>query len=167
MVEMTRTIAIRTDHPSERGNVGLEEQLRSTSDTLLTALEELGTLERLKREIELGDPALVAISTRIEEIAEQVLGASVAQRDLTEQVATEVDDGVRDAHGPSIARTPAPTVTGQPLTAAGILHDWREAETELADAEPGSQQEADLEARCDDLRRQYRRVFEETFRRPN
>jgi len=147
--------------------MGLEAQLRSTSDTLLAALEELGTLERRKREMEPGDPALVAISTRIEEIAEQVLGASAAQRDLTEQLSTEVNEGVRDAHGPSIARTPVPTVTGRSLTAAEILHDWRQAETERAGAEPGSEQEADLQARCDDLRGQYRRGFEETFGRHN
>ena len=146
--------------------MGLEGQLRSTSDTLLVALDELGTLERRKRDMAPGDPGLVAISTRIEEIAEQVLGASVAQRDLTEQVTSEVQEGSREPHGPSIAQTPPPDL-GHALTAAEILGEWRLAEAQLAGAVPGSQQAAHLEAQCDDLRRRYRAVFQENLRRPN
>jgi hypothetical protein len=146
--------------------MGLEGQLRSTSDTLLTALEELGTLERRKREMQPGDPALVTISTRIEEIAEQVLGASVAQRDLTEQVSSEVQEGSREPSGPSIAQTPS-TETGRPMTAAEILREWRLAEGDLAGAAPGSEQEAHLRAQCEDLRRRYLAVFQENLRRPN
>ena len=57
--------------------------LRETSDALLRDLDVLVTIEEEKRSLEPGDPRLVELAARVEEIARRVLAGTARQHDLT------------------------------------------------------------------------------------
>jgi hypothetical protein len=125
-------------------------QLRTTSDLLLLDLEALGDLEEQKRLIEHGDPKLVDLAARIEEIAHRVLAGSRRQRELTEVVTQQAEDGTVES-----------TATIETMrSAAAILAEWRDAERAADDAPEGSRERADAEALIDRLREEYRVAFE-------
>ncbi|HEX3428055.1 MAG TPA: hypothetical protein VHS36_04550 [Candidatus Limnocylindrales bacterium] len=128
------------------------QALRETSDALLRDLDVLSTIEEQKRVLEPGDPQLVELATRIEEIAQRVLVGSVRQRRLTEVVNTEVRRGSPGAPDASIADTPRPI--------QAILADWRQAERRLAVATPGSAEALEAEALVNGLREEYRQAHE-------
>ena len=71
--------------------------LRETSDALLRDLDVLVTIEEEKRSLEPGDPRLVELAERIEEIARRVLAATTRQHDLTRVVNRQVDAGSPNA----------------------------------------------------------------------
>ena len=103
--------------------------LRATSDALLRDLDVLVTIEEEKRSLEPGDPRLVELAARIEEIARRVLEGTTRQHDLTRVVNAQVEAG--SPHAPD-----APIEdTARPIQA--VLSDWRDAERRAAAAEPG------------------------------
>lgn len=128
------------------------QALRATSDALLRDLEVLSTIEEEKRLLEPGDPRLVQLAARIEEIAQRVLVGSVRQRQLTEVVITQVETGSPDAPDAPIEATPRPM--------QAILSDWRDAERRAAAAAAGSAEAAEAEALVSRLRDEYRRAHE-------
>jgi hypothetical protein len=128
------------------------QALRATSDALLRDLEVLATIEEEKRSLEPGDPRLVQLAARIEEIAQRVLVGSVRQRKLTEVVSDQVEAGSPDAPNGPIGDTPRPMQV--------ILAEWREAERRLVAADPGSAEAAEAEAIVSSLRDEYRRAHE-------
>jgi len=127
------------------------EALRATSDALLRDLEVLGAIEEEKRTIPAGDPRLIELAARIEQIAQRLLGWTTEQRQLSEAAHEEVSAGAVDA-AVAIEETPRPM--------AAILADWREAERRAAALEPDSADATEAAALVDALRKEYRRAFE-------
>ena len=128
------------------------QALRETSDALLRDLDVLSTIEEEKRSLEPGDPRLVQLASRIEEIAQRVLVGSVRQRQLTEEITDQVEAGSPQAPDAPIEDTPRPM--------QAILADWREAERRAAAALPGSAEAAEAEALVSRLRDEYRRAHQ-------
>ena len=125
-------------------------ELRATSDLLLLDLEALGDLEEQKRLTPHGDPKLVDLAARIEEIAQRLLQGSRRQRELTEAVTDAADAGKVDVTA---------TIDTQRSVSA-ILTDWREAERLAAEAAPGSPERANAETMAERFRDEYRVAFE-------
>lgn len=121
--------------------------LRATSDTLLRDLEVLETLEEEKRTIPADDPGMLELSGRIEELAQRVLSTSVHQRELSEHIAEHATSAV-------------PTIEETPRSLASVLSEWREAERQLAQAEPGSPEALEAEAQVEQARLAYRRAYD-------
>jgi hypothetical protein len=128
------------------------QALRETSDALLRDLDVLSTIEEEKRSLEPGDPRLVNLAARIEEIAQRVLVGSVRQRQLTEVVVAQVETGSPEAPAAPIEDTPRPMQS--------ILADWRDAERRAAAATPGSAEAAEAEALVTRLRDEYRKAHQ-------
>ncbi|HZC33553.1 MAG TPA: hypothetical protein VE640_09740 [Candidatus Bathyarchaeia archaeon] len=128
------------------------QALRETSDALLRDLDVLSTIEEEKRTLEPGDPRLVQLAGRIEEIAQRVLVGSVRQRQLTEVVIAQVEAASPDAPDAPIEQTPRPI--------QAILAEWRDAERRAAAAAPGSAEASEAEALVGRLRDEYRRAHE-------
>src|SRR6266853_2325053 len=114
------------------------QALRETFDALLRDLDVLSTIEEEKRTLEPGDPRLVQLAARIEEIAQRVLVGSVRQRQLTEVVIAQVEAASPDAPDVPIEETPR--------SIQAILAEWREAERRVAAAAPGSAEATEAEA---------------------
>ena len=130
--------------------------LRETSDALLRDLDVLVAIEEEKRTLEPGDPRLVELAERIEEIARRVLDSTSRQHRLTRVVNAQVDRGSPDAPDTTIDETPRPI--------QAVLADWREAERRAAAAAPGSAEAAEADALVDRLRGEYRRAHEAAAR---
>jgi len=126
--------------------------LRETSDALLRDLEVLATIEEENRELQPGDPRLVELAGRVEEVAQRVLAGTVRQHQLTQAANADVEAGAPDAPDRSIAETP------RSITA--ILAEWRDAERRAAAAEPDSADAVEANALVDALREEYRRAYE-------
>jgi len=131
------------------------DALRATSDALLRDLDALGAIEEEKRSIPAGDPRLVELAERVEQIAYRLLGRTTDQRELAETAREEVAAGTMDAAS-AIDETHRPMAT--------ILAEWREAERRSAAFEPDSADATEAAAHVDALRREYRRAFEATQR---
>lgn len=126
--------------------------LRETSDALLRDLDVLVAIEEEKRTLEPGDPRLVELAERVDELALRVLGSSGRQRELTRVAKAQVDAGSPAApDGPIDA-------TERPLFA--ILTEWRDAERQAAAAAPGSSERIEATALVDRLRDEYRAAQE-------
>jgi hypothetical protein len=130
--------------------------LRETSDALLRDLDVLVAIEEEKRTLEPGDPRLVELAARIEEIARRVLDSTARQHDLTRVVNAQVDAGSPNAPEATIEETPRPI--------EAILADWREAERRASAAASGSAEAAEANALVDRLRGEYRRAHEAAAR---
>ena len=128
------------------------QALRETSDALLRDLDVLSTIEEEKRTLEPGDPRLVQLAARIEEIAQRVLVGSVRQRQLTEVVIAQVESA-----SPEAPKAPIEEIR-RPIQA--ILAEWRDAERRVAAATPGSVEATESEALVGRLRDEYRRAHE-------
>jgi hypothetical protein len=128
------------------------DALRETSDALLRDLDVLVTIEEEKRSLEPGDPRLVALAERIEEIARRVLEGTERQHDLTRVVNAQVAADLPRAPDASIDDTVRPI--------QAVLVDWRDAERRAAGATPGSAEAAEANALVDSLREEYRRAHE-------
>jgi hypothetical protein len=125
-------------------------ELRATSDLLLLDLEALGQLEEQKRGIPHGDPKLVDLAARIEEIAERLLHGSRRQRELTEEVTEAAQTGeVEETNTIEAMRS-----------VSAILADWREAERVASLATPGSAEQAEASSMAARFRDEYRRAFD-------
>jgi hypothetical protein len=130
--------------------------LRETSDALLRDLDVLVTIEEEKRWLEPGDPRLVELAERIEEIARRILAGSARQHNLTKTVNAQVEAGSARAPEASIDETPRPI--------QAILADWREAERRAIAADSGSAEAAEANALVDRLRDEYRRAHDAAAR---
>ena len=128
------------------------QALRQTSDALLRDLEVLTTIEEEKRTLTPGDPRLVELAGRIQEIAERVLSGTVRQHQLSQVVNVQVERNSPDAPTAPIEATP------RALTA--ILAEWRDAERRLASADPDSADAAEARALTEALRDEYRRAYD-------
>jgi hypothetical protein len=131
----------------------VRKQLRATSDELLQDLEVLITLEQEKRDIPADDERLVALAARIDEIAARVTRHTADERELAESLNRAAVAGETEAT--AIEATP-------PRPIATILADWRSAERQASDAEAGSPERLEADARVDALRAEYRRAYEAT-----
>jgi hypothetical protein len=148
-----RLTATQGCHGAARGDaVETGNALRETSDALLRDLDVLVTIEEEKRSLEPGDPRLVELAARIEEIAARILAATTRQHDLTREINHQVDAGSPDAPDASIDETVRPI--------QAILADWRDAERRAIAAEPGSAEAAEANALVDRLREEYRRAHD-------
>ena len=136
--------------------VDATSELRTTSDILLLDLEALADLEDQKRSTPHDDPKLVDLATRIEELAQRVLAASRRQRQLSESVTEATESG----------EIPGSETIETMRTASAILADWREAERLGQEAEPGSPERSEAEAKVASYREEYRRAFEAARRNP-
>ena len=132
------------------------QALRETSDALLRDLTVLTALEEEKRGLQPGDPRLVELAGRVEEIAERVLGGTVRQHQLTQAANVQVELGAPTA--------PTGTIEQTTRTLTAILAEWREAERRAADAEPDSADAIEARALAAALRDEYRRTYESTKR---
>ncbi len=130
--------------------------LRETSDGLLRDLEVLVTIEEEKRSLEPGDPRLVELAARIEEIAGRILAATTRQHDLSRIVNGQVEAGSPNAPDTSIENTVRPI--------QAVLADWRDAERRALAADAGSAEAAEANALVDRLREEYRRAHEAAAR---
>jgi hypothetical protein len=130
--------------------------LRQTSDALMRDLDVLAALEEEKRGLAPGDPRLVELAGRIEDIAERILSGSIRQHQLTESANAQVESGA------DTAPTKPIEATSRPIGA--ILADWREAERRSMDAVPGSAEASESRALVDALRDEYRRAYDSARR---
>ena len=131
--------------------------LRETSDALMRDLEVLSTLEQEKRGLDPGDPKLVELAGRIQEIATRVLAGSIREHQLTQAGNVQIAAGSVTA--------PTKTIEETPRAAAEILAEWREAERRATDADPDSAEAAEARALAGALRDEYQRAYDETSRR--
>ena len=130
--------------------VDASNELRTTSDIILLDLQALADLEEQKRGTPQGDPKLVDLAAKVEELAQRVLAGTRRQRRLTEAVNDAADSG---------ELVPTDTIDAMRSVSA-ILTEWREAERGLRDTPPDSLERAEAEAVVDRLREEYRMAFE-------
>ena len=116
------------------------------------------TIEDEKRGLAPGDPRLVELAGRIEEIAERILAGTVRQHQLSQVANVQVESGAAEAPTTPIDETP------RALTA--VLAEWRDAERRSVAAEPNSAEAAEARALVDALREEYRRGYEAARRGP-
>lgn len=127
--------------------------LRATSDALMRDLEVLSAIEDEKRTLPAGDPRLVDLAQRVEDIARRVLSSTVRQRKLTEV-------GNEQAEAATTGTTVA-SIDETPRSIPDILAEWRAAERRAAAAEPGSAEASEARALGDHHREEYRRALAE------
>ena len=125
------------------------EILRGTSDQLVIAIGETGTLEARKRGVHPSDPGFPALALAVRRAAERVL--ELARQE--ELVARDLQDKASTATLPPIERmTPAKEL-------GRILDEWRAVEHQLLAADAGSTQATELQARFEELRERYARAL--------
>ena len=139
---------------TEGALVDTSAKLRTTSDLLLLDLQALGDLEEQKRLTPHGDPKLVDLAEKIEDLAHRVLAASRRQRELSETINEAAVSG--DVQ-------PEESIAGI-RSASVILADWREAERAVRDATPGSVQAIEAQEMVERFREEYRAAFESARR---
>lgn len=130
----------------------LATQLRTTSDTLLQALDRLAELETEKRQLQPGDPRLVELARTVERISNEITGLTGAQREMTETENALVSAGSASAPTHSIEDTTRPL--------AVVLEEWRRTERDLEALPEDSDERQRLRARSQELKAEYRRGFE-------
>ena len=133
--------------------MGIEADLRETSDGLLTALNQLSELEAQKRTLVPGSPEFVALSRRIADLSAVVLRGTEHEVDLAETLAEQRASGTTDAE-------PIDAIAPATRDLQVILDEWRTAERQLGQAAPGSAEAAEAAAAVRHLREEYRVAFE-------
>jgi len=128
------------------------EALRETSDALMRDLDALATMEGEKRQLQPGDPKILELAARVEELAARVLAGTTYQRRLSELGDTQI------ARGSPAAPTEPIEESERPIEL--ILAEWREAERGLASAPPDSVEETEARVRVRRLRDEYRKAHE-------
>jgi hypothetical protein len=132
-----------------------EPQLRETSDLMLAKLAHLAELEGRKRQLEPGSDEFVEMAREVEALALELLGTTQAQTQLAGETKRLADAGAADRPTTPIAEvepTRDPTL---------ILAEWREAERQLGELEPGSPLIEQLRSQIEGFRAEYRRAFEQ------
>jgi hypothetical protein len=133
--------------------MSLERELRDTSDSLMRALDQLRDLEARKRDEPTGSETFVELAQRVEELAIDVLRRSEREVSLAE------DTGERREAGGGVGRTINEVPTSE-RDLASILGEWREAERQLAAADPASLESSVAAAEVRRLREEYRIAHE-------
>ena len=128
------------------------ESLRSVSDALLHDLEALVNAEQEKRNVSPDDPRLVELAAEVDGIARRVLGLTERQQDIATDVHEQATEGGPDA--------PTETIEETPRTIGVILAEWRAAERDALNADPGSVEANAARKAADRLREEYRRAYE-------
>lgn len=138
--------------------MSIDPELRAASDALLANLDRLRALEEEKRSLPLGSPRLVELAGEIEQLAATVLGASDIQENLARLTRTMVLEGEAPADGSIETMDAARDVHS-------VLADWREAERQLAEYSPDSQEAGSLRAQIEIFKMEYRRALDAATRR--
>lgn len=138
--------------------MSIEPELRATSDAMLASLDRLRELEMEKRKTALESPRLVELSEEIERLARDVLGASDVQSDLARLAREQVDEGQLSGSESIDGMAGARDVHT-------VLAEWRDTERILATTDPASPAAAQLRARIERLRAEYKRAHDAAARR--
>lgn len=125
-----------------------EEQLRSTSDQVLSAIEQLRELESEKRSIPPTSRRFQNLARQVEHVADKLADKAADQADLGEQLAEEQ----------VAAGKPGTPIRDIEREMGTILAEWREAERKVAAAAPGSPEEVAARADVARLRDEYQRA---------
>jgi len=123
----------------------VRDALRGASDGLLLAIREVGARERLKRNVEPGDPSFLPLARQVRIAAEAVL--LMAQQE--ESKAEETSGTPAGADLPTIETSPMRS------DLAGILAEWRAVERLLEEAAPASPDATLLMEQFETLRDRY------------
>ena len=126
-----------------------EQQLRSASDTLIAALEQMHDLESEKRQVPAGSERFVELARQVDDLALQILRHTEYQESMAETLEER-----REAGG-GVSR-PIEQMPSEPRARHLILSDWRDAERRLAAAELGSVEGAQAASDVRRLREEYR-----------
>jgi len=126
----------------------IEEQLRSESDSMLDAMDQLRSLEAEKRAIPPNSRRFQMLARDVERLADTVVSHAEQQTDLGEQAAERHQATGEEA---------APINAGS-RDVATILGEWRDAERRASAAEAGSADEAAARADVDRLRHEYQQA---------
>jgi hypothetical protein len=127
------------------------EILRGTSDQLMIAIAEAGTLERRKRLVSPGDPKFPELAREVRLAAERVLELSRAE----EAVAGQMN------HEPAAATLPPIERVHPAKELARILEEWRSVEQRLLAAPPDSEEAERLMQEFEAHRRRYADALDE------
>ena len=128
-----------------------EGEYRAGSDHTTHVLDELRQLEQIKRGVEPGTEEFIGLAHQVEDLTRQLFRWTQYQSEL--------------AHASPRARE-AGELTGRPIEAMSarrvhqVLAEWREAETRLSQARPGSPEAAEAEADARRLYQEYRQMQE-------
>jgi hypothetical protein len=133
--------------------MSLESELRATSDSLLRALDRMNDLEEEKRTIPTGTERFVELAREVERLAVEVLHQTQEQSSLAETTEARADAGGGTGR-------PLNTIPANPREMATILGEWRDAERELAAADPASERAAIAASSVRRLREEYRLAHE-------
>jgi hypothetical protein len=128
--------------------MSFEQQLRSASDTLMGALEQMHALESEKRAIPAGSKRFVELARQVDELALQILRHSELQESMAETLEER-----REAGG---GTTKAIVEMAKSRSRATILAEWREAERRLAQSDIGSAEGGQAASDVRRLREEYR-----------
>lgn len=125
------------------------EILRGTSDQLVIAIAEAGTLEARKRGVRPSDPGFPALALDVRRAAERVLDLARQEEIIARRLQVQAS-----------AETLPPIERMRPAKElASILEEWRAVEHELLSAGAGSAHAADLQTRFEGLRDRYARAL--------
>lgn len=65
------------------------EDLRATSEAIQDDAEQLAALEERKRSLDPSDPQVEALSREVEALADRMAAKATAERELSQQIASE------------------------------------------------------------------------------
>jgi len=129
--------------------MGLEQELKTTSDELLRKLEQLRELELEKREQAPGSARFQKLAREIERLAATVLSQTVKQERLGEKTAERREETGLTPPPPIAEVTPRRELSL-------ILGEWREAERRLGATASGTSEHLEAQAAVARLRSEYR-----------
>lgn len=129
--------------------------LRTASDAMLMALEELERLELAKRDEQPGSEQFLKLARQIRDLAGELLMTSSSQEKLA---AIAADDDPGGLVTPAISEVPP--VRELHL----VLAEWRDAERRLGAAQPGTEEALEAERDVRRLRTEYRTAHEQALR---
>jgi hypothetical protein len=130
--------------------MGLEHELRSVSDEMLSTLDQLARLEGEKRVEQPGTPRFVSLANEIEKLAALVFAQTNTQHTLAQISQKAVTNG---------ADLPAIDETAATRDVSVILAEWREAERVLATSAIETAEHAKAVADVRRLRSEYHRAY--------
>lgn len=132
-----------------------EEQLRSVSDELLGALEQLRTLETEKRSVSPSSRRFKRLAREVESLAEGLASTAAEQVDLGDEAEAESDASGR----------PALPIDAIPRDVTTILAEWRDAERRLTLTAADSDEQRTARADVERLKGEYQRAHRQASTR--
>jgi len=128
----------------------LEQDLRTVSDEMLRALEQLQRLETAKRSAAPGTPRFLKLAREVEKLAAMVFAQTSVQQSLAEQTHSATRAGADIAPIEEIA-------VARDLSV--ILAEWRDAERRLAATDMETAEHAKAAGDVRRLRDEYHRAY--------